>query len=356
MPRRAPIVAARPEELRLLEALISSAKTPQGIALRASIVLESVKGHSIKEVAAYFGVNVLTVRKWRDRFIARGVSGLKDDPRSGKPRKHPPELRDRILATLELPPPEGQATWDGRAVAARLGVNVHAVWRLLRHEGISLQRQRSWCVSTDPEFAAKAAEIVGLYLNPPFNALVISVDEKPSIQAKTCPTGYVKTESGKIVRGFKSTYRRNGTLNLFAALEVATGVVHGKTTETKRREDFRQFMGEVLAELPQDKEIHVILDNLSTHKKNEDWLAGYAGRVHFHFTPTSASWLNLVEVWFGLLTRKALRGASFESKEQLRSAIESFLNAHNAAPRPFRWRKREVRGAQLRNTIINLCN
>ena len=120
-------------------------------------------------------------------------------------------------------------------------------------------------MSTDPEFVPKAADVVGLYLNPPYNAIVISVDEKPSIQAKTCPTGYVKTESGKIVRGFKSTYKRNGTLNLFAALEVATGVVHGKTTETKRRDDFRQFMDEVIMELPQDKEIHVILDNLNTH-------------------------------------------------------------------------------------------
>lgn len=356
MPRRAPVIAARPEELRLLEALTLSPKTSQGTALRAGIVLESVKGFAIKDVAVRFDVNVLTVRKWRERFIARGIAGLQDAPRSGKPRKHLPELRDRILATLELPPPEGQSTWDGRAVAAHLDVNVHAVWRVLRKEGIGLQRQRSWCVSTDPEFATKAADIVGLYLNPPWNALVISVDEKPSIQAKTCPTGYVKTESGKIVRGFKSTYKRNGTLNLFAALEVATGVVHGKTTETKRRVDFQEFMDEVVAELPQDKEIHVILDNLSTHKKNDEWLARYEGRVHFHFTPTSASWLNLVEVWFGILTRKALRGASFPDKDALRKAIEAFLKAHNNIPRPFRWRKREVRGAQLRNTIVNLCN
>jgi transposase len=255
-------------------------------------------------VAAKFDVHFLTGRKWRERFSARGVAGLKDDLRPGQPRKYPADLRNRILATLELPPPEEQSTWDGRAVAAHLSINVHAVWRVLRKEGISLQRQRSWGVSTDPEFAVKAAEVVGLYLNPPLNALVISVDEKPSIQAETRPTGYVKTESGKIVRGFKSTYKRNGTLNLFAALEVATGMVHGKTTETKRREDFRQFMGEVGAGLPQDREMHVILDNLCTHKKNEDWLARYGGQVRFHFTPTSASWLNLVEVWFDILTRE----------------------------------------------------
>jgi len=356
MGRKAPVISARPEEITLLKALEESPQTPQGLAARASMVLESIAGAGIKSVADRHGVNVLTVRKWRDRFAVRGVAGLRDAPRSGKPRQHPPELRQKILTTLELPPPKGQASWDGPAVAAHLKVNVHAVWRILRQEGIGLQRRRSWCVSTDPEFAAKAAEVVGLYLNPPYNALVISVDEKPSIQARTCPTGYVKTESGKIVRGFKSTYKRNGTLNLFAALEVATGVVHGKTTETKRREDFRHFIDAVVAELPPEKEIHVILDNLNTHKKNEDWLARYAGRVVFHFTPTSASWLNLVEVWFGLLTRKALRGASFTGKEDLRAAIEAFLKKHNAAPKPFRWRKREVRGAQLRNTITNLCN
>lgn len=344
MPRRAPIIAARPEEILVLESMRKNPQTPQGVALRASIILESITGLQIKTVASNHGVDVQTVTKWRKRFIDRGIAGLQDAPRSGAPRKHQPELRDRILATLELPPPDGQATWDGRALAATLGVNVHAVWRILRAEGIGLQRHRSWCVSTDPEFATKAADVIGLYLNPPFNALVISMDEKPSIQAKTCPTGYVKTDSGKVVRGFKSTYKRNGTLNLFAALEVATGVVHGKTTETKRRDDFRQFLDEVVADLPQDKEIHVILDNYCTHKKNDDWLARYEGRVQFHFTPTSASWLNLIEVWFGILTRKALRGASFADKQDLRQAIEAFLHAHNSNPKPFRWRKREVRG------------
>jgi transposase len=226
----------------------------------------------------------------------------------------------------------------------------------MRKEGICLRRQRSWCVSTDPEFAAKAADIIGLYLNPPYNALVISVDEKPSIQALARPTGYVQTSSGKVVRGIKSTYKRNGTLTLFAALRVATGEVIGQTTESKKRSDFRAFMDQVIAELPAGKEVHVILDNLNTHKKNDDWLARYEGRVVFHFTPTSASWLNLVEVWFGLLTRKALRGANFPSKSALREAIEAFIAATNGNPRPFIWRKREVKGSQLRNTIVNLRN
>jgi transposase len=296
------------------------------------------------------------VSKWRRRFARDGLKGLRDRPRSGKPPTYDAAFRDRVLALLEQPPPPHLAHWDGRAVAEALGASVHAVWRVLRREGIYLQRLRTWCVSTDPEFAVKAAEVVGLYLNPPLNALVLSVDEKPSIQAIQRPSGYVETDSGAIVRAMKSTYKRNGTLNLFAALEIASGQVYTQTTERKKREDFRRFLDAVIAGLPADKEIHVILDNYCTHKKNDDWLEKYEGRVQFHFTPTSASWLNQVEIWFGLLTRKALRGASFASKEQLRAAIEAFVAKTNEHPKPFHWRKRDVKGSQLRNTIINLCN
>jgi transposase len=260
-----------------------------------------------------------------------------------------------VLDALEEDPPPGQATWDGPALAQHLGASDDAVWRVLRKEGIGLQRQRSWCVSTDPEFAPKAADIVGLYLNPPENALVISVDEKPSIQALERRTGYVQTESGKIVRGYKSTYKRHGTLNLFAALEVATGAIHTETTKQKRRVDFLAFMDQVVADLPDANEIHVILDNYCIHKKCDAWLADHP-KVMFHYTPTSASWLNLVEVWFGLLSRKALRGASFRTIEELRAAIEAFIAAYGPTAKPFVWRKREVKGSQLRNTISNFCN
>jgi transposase len=323
---------------------------------RARIVLACLQGKEIQQVAREIGTSIPTVSKWRRRFAQSGVSGLRDRARSGKPPTYDSTFRDRVLALLEQPPPAGLGQWDGQAVAEALGASVHAVWRLLRREGIYLQRLRTWCVSTDPEFAPKAAEVVGLYLNPPLNALVLSVDEKPSIQAIQRPSGYVETDSGAVVRAMKSTYKRNGTLNLFAALEIATGQVYAQTTEQKKREDFRRFLGSVVAELPVNREIHVILDNYCTHKKNDDWLAKYEGRVHFHFTPTSASWLNQIEIWFGLLTRKALRGASFSSKDQLRAAIEAFVARTNDNPKPFHWRKREVKGSQLRNTIINLCN
>jgi len=355
MARVAIALSCATEVMGELERLSRSRSGEVRLAERARIVLACLKGHRNDEVARDLGVRPNTVGKWRRRFAAQGIAGLRDKPRSGKPAKYGVELRDRILAQLELPPPDGMASWDGGALAHALGVSDHAVWRVLRKQGIQLQRHRSWCVSTDPEFAAKAADVIGLYLNPPQNALVLSVDEKPSIQALERTRGYVQTSSGKIVRGMRSTYKRHGTVNLFAALEVATGVIRSKTTPTKKRTDFQAFMDDVIKDLPAGRQIHVILDNLSTHKKNDDWLAAHPN-VTFHFTPTSASWLNQVEIWFGIFQRKTLNNASFGSIDQLTKAIHDFTAAYNANAAPFVWRKREVKGAQLRNTIVNLCN
>ena len=194
---------------------------------------------------------------------------------------------------------------------------------------------------------------MGLYLAPPVNAIVLCVDEKPSIQALERKTGYIKTESGKVIRAYQSTYKRHGTLNLFAALEVATGKIQGKVTQEKKRTDFQAFMDELVTEYSSDQEIHVVLDNYGTHKKNNEWLAQNPN-VHFHFTPTSASWLNQVEIWFGIFSRKALRGASFASPQQLRERIEDFIARYNPTSKPFKWRKREVKGAQLKDNIGNL--
>ena len=248
------LTKSRTDEIRLIE--------------RAKIVVCCLAGKRNDEVAAELQIRPGTVAIWRKRFAADGIKGLQDKPRSGKPPQHPAtELRNRLLEQLEQLPPPGQAAWDGASLAQALGVSDDAVWRLLRKEGIQLQRHRSWCVSTDPEFATKSADIIGLYLNPPQNALVIAVDEKPSIQAIERPGGYVYTSSGKIVRGLKSTYRRHGTLNLFAALNVATGAIQSKTTTTKKRPDFQEFLDDVVAGVPADREVHVILDNYCTHKK-----------------------------------------------------------------------------------------
>lgn len=355
MPKRYQSITCHDEERNVLENLAHSRTAEARMVERARIVLGCLEGRPVKQIGRELQIRPNTVIDWRERFRAEGLAGLRDRPRTGKPARYGAELKKQVLALLETATPAGQSSWDGPTVAKQLKVSAHAVWRLLRKEGICLSRQRSWCVSTDPEFAAKAADIVGLYLNPPLHALVVSVDEKPSIQALERRTGYVQTSNGKIVRGYKSTYKRHGTLNLFAALTVATGAIHGKTTHQKRRWEFLEFMDELVRDFPEGQEIHVILDNYCIHKKNEDWLARHP-KVHFHFTPTSASWLNLVEVWFGIFSRKVLRGASFENQENLREAIEAYIAAYGPTARPFVWRKREVKGTQLRNTIVNLCN
>lgn len=356
MPRHAPELECSAEDKASLVALTKSRTAEARAVERARIILACLEGKEIQQVARELGISIPTVTKWRRRFGLWGLRGLQDQLRPGKPTTYDAAFRDRVLSLLEQPPPPGMSHWDGPAVAEKLNASVYAVWRVLRREGIYLQRLRSWCVSTDKEFAPKAAEVVALYLNPPVNAVVLSVDEKPSLQAIERSSGYVETDSGAVVRGLKSTYKRHGTLNLFAALEVGTGQVHTKFTEYKKREDFLSFLDGILADQPPDKEIHVILDNYSTHKRNHDWLAKFEGRVQFHFTPTSASWLNQIEIVFSLLQRKTLSGASFKTKDQLREAIEAFIQKHNEHARPFRWRKRDVKGSQLRNTIINLCN
>ncbi|UCZ56567.1 IS630 family transposase [Desulfurispirillum indicum] len=355
MARRAPIPRCSEEDRRTIEEWASSRTIEARLVERAKIIKKCLAGLPVGQIAADLSIRPNTVIGWRKRFEEQGINGLNDRPRSGKPRKYDESLRGRILETLEQPPPKGQARWDGAALSAHLGVSDDAVWRVLRKEGIFLSRQRSWCVSTDPEFTSKAADIVGLYLNPPENAIVISLDEKPSIQALERARGYVCTNSGKIVQGLKSTYKRHGTLNLFAALNVATGAIHAKTTQLKRRVEFLEFMDELLLELPTDREIHVILDNYCIHKRNNDWLKAHQN-VTFHFTPTSASWLNMIEIWFGILSRKALKGASFDNVEQLRKAIEDFIEVYQQNAKPFLWRKREVKGSQPKNTIVNLCN
>ena len=356
MARVAISVRCTDQDRRELERLINSRSDEIRLIERARIVMGCLAGKRNDEIAAELDIRPGTVGVWRRRFAAEGMKGLRDRHRPGKQPRYPvTELRNRLLEQIEQPPPAGLAIWDGGSLAKALGVSDDAVWRLLRKEGIQLQRHRSWCVSTDPQFAVKSADIIGMYLNPPQNALVISIDEKPSIQALERASGFVYTSSGKIVRGLKSTYKRHGTLNLFAALNVATGAIRSKTTATKKRPDFQAFLDELVTEVPVDQEIHVILDNYCTHKKNDDWLLAHPN-VSFHFTPTSASWLNQVEIWFGIMTRKALRGASFSSTEQLAQAINEFVAAYNDNAAPFVWRKREVKGSQLRNTIVNLCN
>ncbi len=353
MPRIPPKIEIPHEDKTALLNRASSRILPKQDVDRAKMILDSEIGKPVKQIAHELNTYPNKVIYWRHRYVEKGLKGLHDYHRSGRPPKYGEALRNSVLRLLGDPPPKGLSIWDGPALAKELGAPVDAVWKVLRKEGISLQRQRSWCISTDKNFASKAADIVGLYLNPPLNAIVLCVDEKPSIQALERKTGYIRTDSGKVVRAYKSTYKRHGTLNLFAALEVATGKIKGKVTQEKKRVDFQAFMDEIVAEYSLDQEIHVVLDNYCTHKKNEEWLARNKN-IHFYFTPTSASWLNQVEIWFGIFSRKALRGASFASPKALRQRIEDFIARYNPNSKPFKWRKREVRGAQLKDNIENL--
>jgi transposase len=319
------------------------------------MVLGCLDGKRIVDIASELSVQEDVIIKWRDRFTSLGIAGLHDAARSGKPVTYGDEWKAGVLKKLEEEPPNNLARWDGPTLAAALGTSEDAVQRFLQKEGIQLARMRTWCISTDPEFSAKAADVVGLYLNPPENALVLCIDEKPSIQALSRRTGYVRTSNGKIVRAVKSTYKRNGTQNLFAALEVATGIIHGKTTKAKKRVDFLSFMDDLLKELPSEKgtQYHVILDNYCIHKRCNEWLAANSN-VTFHFTPTSASWLNMVEVWFNILTRKVLRGASFDTTSALSDAILGYIKAYNETAEPFVWKKRDVSGSQIKDNLSNL--
>ena len=342
------------QDRKELERRARSQREPQRVVERARMILALLdKDDDQAAVAKELDARPNTVNKWRKRFIRHGLLGLEDALRSGAPVTRGKDLRAKLLRCLDTPPPKGQAAWDGIALAKAAGVKKSSVYAVLAKEGIQLQRTRSWCVSTDPEFAAKAADVIGLYLNPPERAMVFSIDEKPGIQALSRKTGYVQTSSSKVVRGLQSTYKRNGTLNLFAALNVATGQVASKTTKTKKRPDFQAFLDELLLDIPESTQVHIILDNYCTHKKNDAWLAKHSN-VTFHFTPTSASWLNMVEIWLGIFTRKALKGASFNTKEDLAQAITDFCDTYNQTAEPFVWKKRQVKGSQLRNTISNL--
>jgi transposase len=326
------------------------------VSKRARLILGCVDGGSLTEVGEEFDYYPNKVIMWRERYRKEGVVGLFDRKRAGPPRQYERgEVIQKIKKLLESGPPKGRGKWTGTLLAESLNMNRHVVWQLLRREGINLARKRSWCVSTDPEFAVKAADIIGLYLNPPVNALVLCVDEKPQVQAIERQQGYVYSTDKKVVRGFQSTYKRNGTLNLFAALEVHTGMVKGKTTQQKKRVDFLAFMDSVVADYPKTKKIHVIMDNHAIHKNVDEWLAQHKN-VTFHYTPTNASWLNQIEIWFSILERNALDGFSATSPQELALQIEKFIRLTNKNPKPFKWKKREVKAAQLKINIRNIIN
>ncbi len=355
MAKGTPIVRSD-EERTALVAWTQSGKTEHRLAERARMVLALAEGKTNQEVAAALKTRAARVSKWRTRFARHGLEGLRDAFRQGRPRRYDAATERRIVAVLEEPPPKGWATWTGTLVAQRLGdVSAAHVWHVLRRHRIQLQRRRRWCISTDPEFAPKAADIVGLYLDPPANAMVLCVDEKPGIQALERAQGWLRLPNGRALAGYSHEYTRHGTTTLVAALEVATGQVKTGHFTRRRRREFLAFMNEVVAASPR-KDIHVILDNLNTHKPKRDrWLLRHP-HVHFHYTPTHASWLNQVEIWFSILSRRALRGASFTAPRQVREAIDRFVKAHNETAAPFQWTKTHVSPKGLSRSYANLNN
>lgn len=356
MSRKATPIQLLDDEREILEKMVRSHKTEQRLVLRSNIILMAAKGLSTKEISKKLEVREATVSQWRTRFYNNRLEGLQDAPRTGKPKVYREETELRILEQLDKEPPSGYSTWTGKLVAEALGdVSEHQVWRVLRKHGIHLQRRHSWCVSTDPQFAEKAADIVGIYLSPPNNAVVISVDEKPAIQALERAQGYLKLPNGKAITGYNHEYKRHGTTTLFAALNIATGQVKAGHYNHRRRKEFLDFMNSIISDY-QDQEIHVILDNLRTHKPKYDrWLSRHKN-VHFHYTPTHASWLNQIEIWFSILTRKALRGASFVSVKQLRQAITDFIDSYNKNASPFEWKKTKVKAVPLKKSYAKLRN
>jgi transposase len=349
-----PIVLSA-EERGTLEAWARATAIERRRVERARIVLLAAEGLASRAIGRELGCRHHTVSKWRVRFARERLAGLADAPRSGKPKTYDAAVDRRILAALDRSPPAGFARWSAPLLARELGdVSDQHIWRFLRAQRIDLAGRRSWCLSTDPEFVAKAADIVGLYLDPPDHALVLAVDEKPAIQALDRAQGYLKLPNGRALTGFAHEYQRRGTTTLFAALEVATGQIKVKHTKRRRRAEFLAFMNEVVAAYP-DQEIHVVLDNLRTHKPKRDrWLARHKN-VCFHFTPTHASWLNQVEIWFSILARSTLRGASFSSVRQLRAAIDAFIGAYNPTATPFQWRKAKLHPKGFAHRITDLC-
>jgi transposase len=314
--------------------------TGQALALRCRIVLAAADGALNRDIARELNCNATTVGKWRTRFAAKRLDGLMDEPRPGQPRKITDEIVERVIVTtLEESPPDGSTQWSTRSMAARVGLNQTAVSRIWRTFGLKPHRVEDFKLSTDPQFIDKVRDVVGLYLNPPDAAVVLCVDEKTQVQALDRTAPVLPMLPGTPARR-THTYVRNGTSDLYAALDVASGKVLTQMTDQHRAVEFRKFLNLIDSTVPAGLAVHVIFDNASTHKAPEiqRWLARDR-RFTIHYTPTYSSWLNQVERWFSELTTKKLRRATHRSVTELRRDINNWVDHWNREPRPFIWRK-----------------
>lgn len=335
MPRALPRMDLTDVERHELESIVAAPTSEQRAALRARIVLLAEQGKSTLDIAESVGVSTRVVVKWRSRYARGRLAGLADAPGRGRPRIHGADVRLKI-ATEACRPPEGTSQWSTRDLAAHVGVPHVLVHRVLKAESIKPHLQEMWLNSKDPEFERKQAEIVGLYLNPPENALVICVDEKTGMQALGRKHPDKPVKPGKPAKR-EFEYVRYGTQSLLAALCVSDGSVAGKCYDRHTHAEFLDFLDEIAWRFPEG-DLHLIVDNLSVHKhpKVVKWLEANE-RVRFHFTPTHASWLNQIEIWFSILGRKVLKRGVFSSKEDLVQQVMAFIDRHNQIAKPFRW-------------------
>lgn len=339
MARRATAIVLRDEEREVLERWARRPKSAQALALRCRIVLAAAEGEPSRDIAARLGCNYNTVGKWRGRFARRGIDGLHDEPRPGKPRQITDSDVERVIVkTLEESPPNA-THWSTRQMAAATGMSQTAISRIWRAFGLKPHRSEHFKLSPDPQFVDKVRDIVGLYLNPPETAVVLCVDEKSQIQALERSAPILPLMPGVPERQTHD-YVRNGTTNLYAALDVASGKVIAEMTPRHRAEEFRKFLNLIERSVPEGLEVHVVLDNSSTHKTPsiQRWLARHP-RFTLHFTPTYSSWLNLVERWFAELSTKWIKRSSHRSVRDLVASIRTWIANWNDEPKPYVWHK-----------------
>ncbi len=347
-----PLLALSAEETATLEQWARRPKTAQALALRARIVLRCAQGGSNSEVADEFGIQRGTVAKWRSRFIADRLDGLLDEPRPGRPRTiSDDQVETVIVKTLESAPKDA-THWSTRSMAAEVGMTQSAVSRIWRAFGLQPHRQDSWKLSKDPQFVDKVKDVVGLYLNPPERAVVLCVDEKSQIQALDRTAPILPMLPGTPERATHD-YKRHGTSSLYAALDITTGKVIGSLHSRHRAIEFKKFLTTIDKEVPADLAVHLVLDNASTHKTPaiQKWLLAHP-RFVVHFTPTSSSWLNLVERWFGELTTKKLQRGAHTSVRALNADIRAWIKTWNDNPRPYVWTKT---ADQILDSIARYC-
>ncbi|MFQ5868143.1 MAG: IS630 family transposase [bacterium] len=342
MARKAVPIKLGDEERVELEAILRKKKTEQRIAVRVRIVLFADEGFDNKEISARTGINEMTVGLWRRRYAKSGINGLRDLPRPGRSRVYSHEDRLKVIKEA-CNPPETTTHWSVRDlqkhIKKKYSINMShmAIQRILSSVDLKPHRYEMWLNSADPDFEAKQAEIIGLYMNPPENALVLCVDERTGIQALGRPYSNKPMIPGKVEK-IESNYIRYGTKSLIAALSVHEGKVLGRCYDRHTNKEFLDFLKKTYRRYL-DREIHIIVDNLSVHKhKNvRDWLEKRKDKIKFHFTPTHASWLNQIELWFSILSRKVLKRGMFKSRDDLVQKIMEFIKKYNQEAKPFRW-------------------